>query len=60
MSRPKLFVTLKNPFLPDLCEAEAKKSQIFSLPLHTNQVKRIFPDQEKSGMIHKSGAKRFI
>ena len=53
MSHPKLFAILKNPFLHDLSELEAKKSQIFSLPIHSNHVKnRIFPDQEKFGMTH--------
>jgi hypothetical protein len=28
-------------FLPDLYEVAAKKSEIFSLPLHTNQVKNV-------------------
>jgi hypothetical protein len=42
MSHPKLFAILKNPFLHDLSELEAKKSAIFSLPIHSNHVKKEF------------------
>jgi hypothetical protein len=47
MSRPKLFVTLKNLFLPDVCERAAKKSEIFSLLFHTHQVKQDFSFSQK-------------
>jgi hypothetical protein len=37
MSHPGFLI---NPFVPDLCEMTAKKSAIFSLSFHTNQVQR--------------------
>jgi hypothetical protein len=40
MSHPEFFLVRKNSFLPDLSELEAKKSQIFSLPIHSNRVKK--------------------
>jgi hypothetical protein len=43
MSHPKLFTVKDKSLLPDMCEMEAKKSAIFSLPFHTYQVKGIYP-----------------
>jgi hypothetical protein len=42
MSHPKLFAAKATSVLPDLSELAAKKSQIFSLPIHSNQVKQNF------------------
>jgi hypothetical protein len=42
MSHPKLFVTTPTQFLPDLRELAAKKTAIFPLPIHSNQVKKNF------------------
>jgi hypothetical protein len=40
LSHPEFFLVRKNSFLPDLSELKAKKSAIFSLSIHSNQVKK--------------------
>jgi hypothetical protein len=42
MSHPKLFAAKPPSFLHDLSELKAKKSQIFSLSIHSNHVKKEF------------------
>jgi hypothetical protein len=42
MSHPKLFATKATSFFPDVSELEAKKSAIFSLPIHSHQGKKNF------------------
>jgi hypothetical protein len=47
MSHPEFFLVRKNSVLADLSELAAKKSQIFSLPIHSNQLKQMGPLQQK-------------
>jgi hypothetical protein len=48
MSHLEFFLSRINLFLPDLYAVIAKKSQIFSLSLHINQVKRVLSVVAKS------------
>jgi hypothetical protein len=47
MSHPEFFLVRKNPFLHELSELAAKKSAIFSLPIHSAHVKRDFSIWQK-------------
>jgi hypothetical protein len=40
MSHPEFFLVRKNSVLPDVSELTAKKSAIFSLSIHSHQVKQ--------------------
>jgi hypothetical protein len=42
MSHPKLFAAKAPSFLPNVSELKAKKSAIFSLSIHSHQVKKNF------------------
>jgi hypothetical protein len=47
MSHPEFFLVRKNSFLPDVSALAAKKSAIFSLPMHSHQVKKREPLRQK-------------
>jgi hypothetical protein len=51
----RIFPGQEKFFLPDLSELAAKKSAIFSLPIHSNQVKRCGLCGKKFGMTHNIG-----
>jgi hypothetical protein len=52
MCHPEFFLSRKNSFLPDVSELAAKKSAIFSLPIHSHQVKRWSLCGKNFGMTH--------
>jgi hypothetical protein len=54
MSHQEFFLVRKNSFLPDVSELKAKKYAIFSLAIHSHQVKKMEPLRQKFGMTHNS------